>query len=401
MQIQTSARRKPRQPDGVRAKHTRTCASQEGARCNCKPSYEARVWSAREQKSISKSFRSQAAAKSWRAAALKAVERGSMKAPTKLTVKAAAEAFIERLRDGSALAKGGEQYAPKTRRGYEQALRDRIVPELGYLKLAAVQRSDVKRLRDKMIAEGFHASTIHNAFTPLQVIFREALDAEEIGVKPCEELKLPRVKRKKEIAITSPVEARKLLAALREDDRPIWATAMFAGLRCGELRGLRCEDVDLDALEIHVRYGWDEQEGEKAPKTDAGNRVVPILRELTPYLAAPKLAAGGEQDLIFGRDAQRPFVPSSLGRRAAKAWKGMKGTGLHEARHTFASMLIAAGANPKLIQECMGHADIGTTFEVYGHLFENDLHVLRRRADEWHAEQTKLADTDSRLEQIA
>ncbi len=54
---------------------------------------------------------------------------------------------------------------------------------------------------------------------------------------------------------------------------------------------------------------------------------------------------------------------------------------LHECRHTFASLLIDSGANPKAVQEFMGHSKIQTTFDVYGHLFPGSHDEVRARMD--------------------
>jgi integrase len=69
-----------------------------------------------------------------------------------------------------------------------------------------------------------------------------------------------------------------------------------------------------------------------------------------------------------GRDV--PFTPATIRRRAAKAWKAAKlePVALHSARHTFASILIAAGVNAKALTTYVGHASINTTMDVYGHL---------------------------------
>ena len=62
------------------------------------------------------------------------------------------------------------------------------------------------------------------------------------------------------------------------NDRALWATAFYAGLRRGELRALRVADVNGTC--IHVEFGWDDQGGQQAPKSLAGRRDVP-LTELT------------------------------------------------------------------------------------------------------------------------
>jgi integrase len=75
--------------------------------------------------------------------------------------------------------------------------------------------------------------------------------------------------------------------------------------------------------------------------------------------------------LIFGRTEVDAFVPSTVRSRALRAWEaaGLAPIGLHECRHTFASLLIAAGVNAKAVSVAMGHATITMTYDTYGHLF--------------------------------
>lgn len=73
---------------------------------------------------------------------------------------------------------------------------------------------------------------------------------------------------------------------------------------------------------------------------------------------------------MFGDDDHRPFNPKHLTERADEAWTEAKlhRITLHECRHTFASLMIAAGVNAKALSEYMGHANISITFDRYGHL---------------------------------
>jgi integrase len=103
---------------------------------------------------------------------------------------------------------------------------------------------------------------------------------------------------------------------------------------------------------------------------------VPILNVLARELAAHKLRTGRDADaLVFGAEHDVPFDPSTVRRRALAAWQHaeLEPIGLHESRHTCASLLIASGANAKVIQSVMGHATIGMTFDVYGHLMPGGL----------------------------
>src|SRR5947199_7968183 len=75
--------------------------------------------------------------------------------------------------------------------------------------------------------------------------------------------------------------------------------------------------------------------------------------------------------LVFGASGRLPFEPSTVRRRALAAWKkhGVRPIGLHEARHTFASLMIAAGVNAKALSTYMGHASVTLTLDRYGHMF--------------------------------
>ena len=86
---------------------------------------------------------------------------------------------------------------------------------------------------------------------------------------------------------------------------------------------------------------------------------------------------------MFGRTAEKPFVPSTVYNRAQECWAaaGLEPITLHEARHTFASLLIDSGANAKAVQEFMGHSKIQTTFDVYGHLLPGSHDEVRERLD--------------------
>ncbi len=77
----------------------------------------------------------------------------------------------------------------------------------------------------------------------------------------------------------------------------------------------------------------------------------------------------------------------AVGKRAAKAWKAAELEPItpHECRHTFASLLIDAGANPKAIQTFMGHSRIQTTFDTYGHLMPGSHDEVRLRMDAYLA----------------
>jgi integrase len=358
------------QRTGIEVRHKKACASRSGARCNCQPTYQASVWSARESTRIRKTFATLADARAWRSETQTGVRRGTLRAPAHTSVREAAEELVAGMKSGRVRTRSGDVYKPSAVRSYNAALRDHVVPHLGSTRLGDVQRRDVQRIADDLLAQGRDPSTIRNALMPLRVIFRRAVEDGDVAVNPCTHLRLPAVRGRRE-RIASPDEAEELLSALAAPDRALWATALYAGLRRGELMALRWEDVDLAAGVIHVERAYDEKERvEVEPKSRAGRRTVPIVGALRDVLVEHKMRKRGDAGLVFGSSADTPFQPSNVWRRAHTAWRraGLKPIGLHEARHTFASVLIAAGVNAKAITTYMGHASIQTTYDLYGKL---------------------------------
>ena len=80
-----------------------------------------------------------------------------------------------------------------------------------------------------------------------------------------------------------------------EEDQCAWAIAFYAGLRLGELRALRWEDIDETIGLIHVQRSWDATEGEIETKSFAGRRDVPIIAALRPFLIAQRARCRGSR----------------------------------------------------------------------------------------------------------
>lgn len=353
---------------GVEVRHAKACPASGGGRCACTPTYRAQVYSARERRTLRKSFPSLAEAKAWRADAQAALRRGSLTAAPSATLEDAASAWVAGARSGAIRNRSGDIYKPSAVRGYEQALRLRVVPALGGVRLAELRRAELQAFVDRLLVDGHDPSTIRNTLLPVRAIFRRALARGEVAVNPTSGLELPAVRGRRD-RIASPQEAAALLAALKQD-RALWATAMYAGLRLGELLALEWSSVDFAAGAIHVRRSWDPQDGPIAPKSRAGVRTVPLAAVLRVHLAEHRLAVSWADGLVFGRAPDVPFLAKTPNDRARRRWArvGMKSIGLHECRHTFASFMIAAGVNAKALSTYMGHSSVMITFDRYGHL---------------------------------
>jgi integrase len=383
--------------DGIEKRHRRgkdACATiaDRGARCNCRASYRAVAWSNREGRKVARTFATLAEARLWRSSTVDGLATGKLRAVASPTVREAAERFLADADAGIARGRGGTPYKPSVLRGYRAALDARILPMLGGAKLADVRRRDVQRLVDEWLSAGASPSTVRNALMPLRVVYRRARRDGIVAVSPVADIDLPADHGKRD-RIATPDEAERLLAVLAPRDRALWACALYAGLRRGELMALRWSDVELANGRIRVEWGWDERVGKIEPKSKAAVRTVPIVTALRDAITEHKLSAEWEGDgLVFGVAHDRAFAPSAVRRRALTAWRrtfecgcrsdaekppkvcpeheapSLAPIGLHECRHTFASVCIAAGVNAKALSEYLGHGSIALTFDRYGHL---------------------------------
>jgi integrase len=349
------------------------------------------VYLAREDRKVRRTFASKREAEMWRADAKAAANRGALR-PVRRDTRTLADAlveFVEGIRDGTVRPKNLARYKPNTIRSYERAVRNYIEPSrLGAVRVTDVRRADVQDLADQLLADGLAAGTVTNILNPLQAFYRRAIDRDQLAHNPAERIDLPAHGSSRPKRIASAEEATALLEPLPDSDRALWAVAFYAGLRRGEIQAIRACDVDLGASLIRVERGWDQEEGAIEPKSVASRRRVALLAILRDHLDEHLLRTGRtDEALVFGRTPADPFVPSTIDNRAQECWEaaGLDPITLHEARHSFASLLIDSGANAKAVQEFMGHSKIQTTFDVYGHLLPGSHNEVRQRMDAYLA----------------
>ena len=239
-----------------------------------------------------------------------------------------------------------------------------ISPALGHLRLDQVRRQDVQQVMDGLRMRGLSPSTVRDAMKPLQVIYRTARRDDLVQASPCDGVELDRTTGKRE-RVATPDEAAALIEALPDAEQALWAVAFYAGLRQGELGALRWEDVDLEAGVLHVRGSWDFKHHQRVEtKSTAGSgRKLAISGVLKPYLFAHLMLTGRRTGLVFGRDEEKAFTTTWKNKLAKRAWEqaGINPITMHECRHSFASFLIASGANVKDVQTAMGHATVQLT----------------------------------------
>ncbi len=365
---------------GVRRLHSRGCPAwaDADARCSCRAGFEASVYDKAAKEKIRQVFATATAARAWRSDALSGVQRGTLRVSGPTTVADAADAAVAGMTAGTIRTRSGDRYKPSAIRSYKQAFDVHARADLGAIRLGDIERRDVQRLADRMLGKDASPSTIRNSLMLLRVVFRRALRDGLIAVNPTTGVELP-ANRAEPIEIVSVPNAATSIAALdSERDRGIWATAFYAGLRCGELMALRWRDVDLAGGVLNVERSYDPKAKQFIePKSQAGRRRVPIADILRSHLRALAIASrrSDPDALVFGDTPHTPFDYGAMLYRVRANWKAadVNPVGLHQARHTAASIFIAAGINIKVISTVMGHSSITITLDRYGHLMPGSI----------------------------
>ncbi|MFZ2113557.1 MAG: hypothetical protein WAU77_07505 [Solirubrobacteraceae bacterium] len=229
------------------------------------------MYSRKDRAKIRKTFAERWEAKAWRHRQLELASVERLHAPSHHTLGESAPQWVKMAQEGQIRNRSGRRYKPSALRTIEVDLRLRLVPSLGTKVMVGVTRADLQHLVGRWLSEGLSPSKIRSIVNAARVLWRD-LDLltghdDPLLVDPTRGLRLPAsIGRHQRIA--TPDEARRLVEALQPGDCALWATAIYAGLRHGELRALQVRDVDLERRRIEVQRGWDQYEGEIEPKSE-------------------------------------------------------------------------------------------------------------------------------------
>lgn len=237
----------------------------------------------------------------------------------------------------------------------------RILAVLGAIPIDRIGPREAERLRAACRADGLGAARQNRLTSALSMMLRVA---ESWGLIPA----VPRLGQVK--TPPSPFryldfdEADALLSAADGQPRTMILTALRAGLRRGELRGLKWTDVDWSAGVLRVQRGF--LYGQETPPKSGKARIIPLCPSLAVALRAHPRHLHSPW-IFCGPDGNPPSLNrmSDDLRRACVA-AGLRPCGWHVLRHTFASHAAARGVPLHVIQALLGHANIATTM-IYSH----------------------------------
>lgn len=291
---------------------------------------------------------------------------------------------------------------PKTRAGYDNILKERILPRFKDRRIGQITHDEVQAFVNSAMAGADRKgvkkdvprqpNTVHRIYTVLRGVFLHAERRSYIRANPCDHITLPSKRRgRPRMLFLEPGEVRAVAEAVPEHYRTAVYVAAWTGLRAGELWALRRNDVDLLRGKLRVDESLREIStasdkvlaDEKGitfgpPKSEASRRTLslpkPIAKLLTDHLARPLPGGDGPEALIFttpsGLPVRHGLFYSRVFRPAVKAAlpKVKHALRWHDLRHTAASLSLAVEPSLHVVKERLGHEDIRTTINIYGHL---------------------------------
>ncbi|MFU1991982.1 site-specific integrase [Priestia megaterium] len=318
------------------------------------------------------------------------VYSGEYISPEKMLFKA----FVEEWKNKYA----EEHLSPNTLATYVLHLKNRIIPFFGEVKLEKIKPLHILDFLKSLEEEGLRkdgkkgtlsTSTIEYNHRILKNILNRAVEWQLIKKNPMENIKKPK-RIQKETSIYDSTEAELLMNCLQKEEI-MWnimiKIAITTGLRRGELLGLEWKHVNLEKGILQVKQAVtyvNKKHIIREPKTKNSIRTVTLpealIDELRKYkstwnkkrLKASDLWEGGEYQFLFTSWNGKPLHPSSVTtwwRRFVYRHK-LRYIRFHDLRHTSATLLINSGVHAKIISSRLGHADIRTTMNIYGHALQ-------------------------------
>lgn len=277
----------------------------------------------------------------------------------------------------------------KTRDGYRSLLESRILPIFGGTRLSSIDRTMVGSWVRSMVEDGLSASRIRQAHQCMAAIMEQALDDGLIGRNPSRRVELPRLPQLDHRYLTTEQVARLAESMPGDEYSTVVYVLAYGGLRWGELAALRRTRVDVLRRRLDIKESLSDISGRVAfgtTKTDE-TRTVHLPASISEMVGRHMENVPDDPEALIFTASQGGVLRYSNFRRTTwdparvRAGDDLEDITPHHLRHTCASLMRAAGADVKAIQQQLGHRNASVTLNTYTHLFEGDLDDVMERLE--------------------
>lgn len=298
--------------------------------------------------------------------------------------------------------------SPKTKWEYQRILESYIIPLLGHIRLDKLKPIHLQEYYKELQKDGVRRDgksgglsmrSISNTHRVLSSVLESAVQWQLILTNVAKRTKPPKIE-KKQAAHFNEEEVQKMLIALEKESikyQTLVNLALATGLRRGELLALEWEDINWSDQTVIVNksFNYTPEKGlfTKMPKTETSKRTVSIPSSVILFLkkhkkkqVEDKLALGNlwhENGKVFTTFDGNPMFPDTISTWFPKFLKrnNLPHLSFHGLRHTSATLLISQGVHPKTISSRLGHSNISTTMDIYGHALQSSDQEAAQKID--------------------
>lgn len=272
---------------------------------------------------------------------------------------------------------------PRTYDKYAHDVTHHIVPALGHLQLSRLTPDHVQKMLNRLSDNGLSYNSVRNVRAALRCALNQALRYGYVMRNVATLVDIPGKVTFKPQPLTHE-QAQQLLTTVKGNRlEALFRIALGLGLRKGEILGLRWENIDLVGATLHISGSLQRQNGRlerSTTKTDASIRTIALPPTLVKALEqhrerqeAERKAATNwtESGMVFTSRIGTPLSPESLTENFKTLLKKAvlpKSIRFHDLRHTCATLMIKQGVHPRVVMEILGHSQIATTMNTYGHV---------------------------------
>lgn len=283
-----------------------------------------------------------------------------------------------------------------------------IKPYLGDYDFATIDKTAINNWLTKLNNKGLSPNTIHTIYSRLKKLYNHFYETGDLIKNPFLGVKVPK-KGTAKISHLTNEQMDNVLAAVYTDYEPKdpmfigILLAFYAGLRRGEILGLRWRDVDFENGQIAVRsavsVGGATGAYTKPPKNNSSNRVFPMLPQLKEALEQRKAAiepkqnwfvCGNKEEFIAPQTFSHAFCAFTKRHNLVDAYG--KRIVPHALRHNFATVGIRSGMDIASLSLMMGHASRAMTLDTYGDANADALTLAATKLSETFKDKTSFGD---------
>lgn len=282
----------------------------------------------------------------------------------------------------------GKDVKQSTLKRYKVDTRLRIIPLLGKMRVMDVKPLDIKRVYNLAKEQGLKQKSIKNLHGTLHTILQAAIENDIIDRNPASKVKVPKSEEPPKEMI--PLQDDEVITFLEKiKNHRLWGlffVALFTGMREAELIGLTWDCVDFEHKQIKVyrQFSREASRDNKVAFSSLKNGKTRIIvppddvfktfRKVKAQQSEQQLKAGQEwsndNDFVFTNKTGKHLCYQTIYRqfKAIVEDMGLPEVRFHDLRHTYATISLQSGVDPKTVSSNMGHATVAFTLDKYGHV---------------------------------